>query len=673
MKITIIGHNLWGIGGTVRTIYNMAAGLSTEHDVHLVSVLRKADVSAFRLPLGVTMTTLLDARAESIDRSYREYGLPSIEIPQGDDLYGQYSMLSDIRLREYLQKVECDVVIGTRPGINIMLSRFCPSSVVRIAQEHGGHEKVDTATRNLMRECYPRLSAVVALTKADADLIKQSLSLDTPATPVAVIPNSVPAPHAAPSSHDSRLIVAAGRVVPGKRFELLIHAFAALADEFPDWNARIYGSGSRLGYLRELVQEAGLVDRVRLMGNVQNMGEEWTKAAIAVSTSDAESFGMTIVEAMRAGVPLISTDCPTGPREIITNMKNGILIPKGNIEALTDQLRRLMSSPDFRQTLSIGALERGSDFAVSTVARQHADLFNSILARRKRANTTESVGPDANSGAPAQSPGFTVTAFGKQGGNIRFVVDRSDQGHNEPLELILGSSHKNDPGPTCFPVASRSSSEIYVESEQFRNDALWNVDISLGGKSVISDTSFYVDNREIINSQVPYGRIRHAVPFVRDNELFIQAWKRDKHAEVRAIEISDQGIRVETETAFSMDSDIGSVVLTRRADKKTILVAVTRPTNSRHLAFHISFEDLLAAQVERHEDWDVTYQNSEFRSKVAKLLDDIADHKPIDRYPARLETLPLRAARDNPHELDSALIRPYYTPRQNLAISVALG
>lgn len=231
MKIAIIGHNLWGVGGTVRTIYNLAHGLASSHDVELVSVYRRTEAAAFSAPRSVRITSLVDGRPRSTDRATIEYSRPSKDVPQSEELYSQYSELTDARIRAYLKSTRADVIVGTRPSINLLLARYGPESAVLVAQEHSGHQSIDSATRAHMKSAYRALDAIVTVTDADAALVRSGLSLRS--TPVVAIPNSVPAPSVPASKLNSKLIIGAGRIEPAKRFELLVHAFSHVAEDFP--------------------------------------------------------------------------------------------------------------------------------------------------------------------------------------------------------------------------------------------------------------------------------------------------------------------------------------------------------------------------------------------------------------------------------------------------------
>ena len=148
------------------------------------------------------------------------------------------------------------------------------------------------------------------------------------------MPNSVPEPGVEPADGTGKWVVAAGRLAPVKRYDLLITAFAKVGAARPDWRLRIYGGGDASATkLRALIDELGLYNHVFLMGPANPIEPEWAKGSIAAVTSSLESFGMTIVEAMRCGLPVVATDCPHGPGEIIDNGVDGRLVPVGDADA----------------------------------------------------------------------------------------------------------------------------------------------------------------------------------------------------------------------------------------------------------------------------------------------------------------------------------------------------
>ncbi|MEU9339348.1 glycosyltransferase family 4 protein [Streptomyces sp. NPDC048290] len=392
MKICFLIHNAYGIGGTITTTNNLAAALAERHDVEIVSVLRHREVPNVPTHPRVRLRPLVDLRTE---REHPLHLTPAKVFPAYEYRYRQYSALTDQRIGEFLADTDADVVVGTRPGLNVHLALQAPARVVRVGQEHLTLDNHPPRLRRVLRRVYPRLDALTTVTHADAAAYRRKMRL--PGVRLEALPNSVPDPGLPPSDGTARVVVAAGRLVPVKRYDLLIEAFAAVAAERPDWQLRIYGKGEEHDRLRRLIEELGLYNNVFLMGAAIPMEAEWAKGSIAAATSNFEPFGMTIVEAMRCGLPVVSTDCPYGPGEIIADGEDGRLVPVDDRAALSAALLDLVRDDDTRRRMGQAALKNAERFAPGPVVAQAEDLFAGLLAARAagRPAVTRATGLDA--------------------------------------------------------------------------------------------------------------------------------------------------------------------------------------------------------------------------------------------------------------------------------------
>ncbi|MER6841282.1 glycosyltransferase family 4 protein [Streptomyces platensis] len=382
MKITLLLHNAYAIGGTVRTTLNLAAALAGRHDVEIVSMLRHREVPRFTVDPRVRLIPLVDTRVGSEDMADPLFGEPAQDFPLAEKRHHQYSRLVDVRAAELLRTTDADVLIGTRPGINVYLARFGPRRALRIAQEHLRHDAHSKQLRAELARHYRTLDAVVTTTEADAAVYRARMPL--PGVRVLAVPNIVPAPAGPPSEGTSKVIAAAGRLVRGKRFDLLIEAFSGVAAKHPDWRLRIHGGGAERAQLQGLIDGLGLGGQAELTGPRSPIEAEFAKASIVASASDAESFGMTLVEAMRCGVPVVSTDCPLGPAEIIQDGTNGLLVPRGDGPALTEALLTLIEDPERRRTMAGNARESSHRYDPEPIAERYQLLFGELRATRGR-------------------------------------------------------------------------------------------------------------------------------------------------------------------------------------------------------------------------------------------------------------------------------------------------
>ncbi|MEU3298621.1 glycosyltransferase family 4 protein [Streptomyces sp. NPDC006678] len=385
MHISFLLHNAYGIGGTIRTTFNLARTLAERHDVEIVSVFRHREEPTLGAPAGVTMRHLLDLRSGSptYDGTDPDYTRPAKVFPRGDGRWKQYNRLTDARIAAHLRSLEADVVVGTRPGLNVHIARQARRGPVRVGQEHLTLDGHGYRLRREIGHRYALLDAVTTVTEADAQSYRTRLKL--PGVRIVAVPNSVPAPTVAPADADSKWVVAAGRLTKVKRYDLLVKAFSKVVAARPDWRLRIYGSGDATGNERNallaLIEQRGLHNHVFLMGPANPLEPEWVKGSLAAVTSNIESFGMTIVEAMRCGLPVVSTDCPHGPREIIQDGVDGRLVPVGDEDAVADALLALINDDEQRRRAGAAALKASERFDPACIAERHEALFTELLAR----------------------------------------------------------------------------------------------------------------------------------------------------------------------------------------------------------------------------------------------------------------------------------------------------
>ncbi|MFJ1967663.1 glycosyltransferase family 4 protein [Streptomyces sp. NPDC087903] len=409
MKISFLLHNAYGIGGTITTTFNLAQALAERHEVEIVSVLRHRERPNFRLDPKVTLRPLVDLRQE---KEHPLHLRPARVFPRAEYRYEQYSELTDQRIGECLATIDADVVIGTRPGLNVHLALQAPRHVVRVGQEHLTLDNHPPRLRNALRGAYRGLDALTTVTEADAASYRRKMAL--PGVLVEALPNSVPDPVLPLADGTAKVVVAAGRLVPVKRYDLLIEAFAAVAAERPDWQLRIYGKGEERDRLRQLIEDLGLWNNVFLMGPAAPMEAEWVKGSIGAAASNFEPFGMTIVEAMRCGLPVVSTDCPYGPGEIIADGADGRLVPVGDRDALAAALLELVRDDDRRRRMGRAAVENARRFAPVPVVEKAERLFAEATAARsagrpatrERARMRHAL---VSRGFAARDAAFTVT------------------------------------------------------------------------------------------------------------------------------------------------------------------------------------------------------------------------------------------------------------------------
>jgi glycosyltransferase involved in cell wall biosynthesis len=392
VKIRFLITNAYGVGGTIKTTYNVAGELAKRHDVEIVSLHRNREVPAFAVPPGVKVRRLTDRSrsAQAADRTavgrrrLRVWAkrllrlCPSVLIHRADYRYKRFSLHTDMHLWRFIRSVEDGVLVGTRAAFNLVIARLARPGVVAVGQEHLNFTKYKPALREAFREAYPHLEAYATLTERDAAAFRQLLGNNAN---VVCIPNGIPAVEGPRSDNSSRIVVAAGRLAPQKGFDRLIPAWARVHEKHPDWELRIFGGGRLKGELEQLIAEHGLEESVRLMGYTNQLPEEMARASFYVMSSHFEGFPMVLLEAMATGLPVVSFDCPNGPRDLVSEGRDGFVVPNGNVRALADGINKMIElGDDARRSFGEAAFEKAAQYRVDAVAVRWEQLFEDLLS-----------------------------------------------------------------------------------------------------------------------------------------------------------------------------------------------------------------------------------------------------------------------------------------------------
>lgn len=177
----------------------------------------------------------------------------------------------------------------------------------------------------------------------------------------------------------AKRVIAVGRYVYQKGFDLLLQAWAKIEKLFPDWELAIYGMGDRSSY-ENLAQQLGInMNRCHLNGSTQNIRKEYLESSLFVFSSRFEGFGMVLIEAMACGLPVVSFDCPCGPKDIVSHDEDGLLVPSGDIDKLANAMSQLMDSYELRHQMAKNAIGNVRRFQIDEIADRWQLLFEDVL------------------------------------------------------------------------------------------------------------------------------------------------------------------------------------------------------------------------------------------------------------------------------------------------------
>lgn len=239
------------------------------------------------------------------------------------------------------------------------------------------------------RRVYPQISYIRCVSEGVAQDLQSSYGVPNKNTSIIYVPFEIDAiaqaaQQATSNTHNhifSRpTIVTAGRLTSQKRIDIAIQSFLYLRQDYKiDAHLLILGDGELRSQLEQQVQALGLAEQVFFLGFVENPYAYIKRSQVFLLSSDYEGFGRVLVDALAVGCPVVSTDCPSGPDEILEGGKWGFLTPTANPEAIAYALAQLLMNPELAQRLSQAGLERAKAFDTQTIAQQYQTFLNQAL------------------------------------------------------------------------------------------------------------------------------------------------------------------------------------------------------------------------------------------------------------------------------------------------------
>lgn len=295
-------------------------------------------------------------------------------------------------LRELIREQNPDVVVSFLTNVNVaailatkVLGKLDIPLIVCERTNPVAEQSTGRVWRIARRWLYPRADMVTV----QADDTVGPFARQVPGIKqLKVIPNPLPPELLNAPVVDTQAVtprkqlLAMGRLAPAKRFDLLIDVFADLAGEFPDWDLSIWGEGADRDDLQARIDAAGLDNRVQLRGRTDAPWDALSQGHAFVLSSAVEGFPNVLLESMALGLPCVTFDCPSGPREMTRDGQDAVLVPAGDRDKLREGLRRVFSDPALRQELGKRAAESVRNrYALPAVLAQWDALFDSVRGK----------------------------------------------------------------------------------------------------------------------------------------------------------------------------------------------------------------------------------------------------------------------------------------------------
>lgn len=289
-------------------------------------------------------------------------------------------------LRRMIRQSQPDIVISFLDFPNVitlLATRGLGIPVVVSERANPQYDELKPVWKRLRLSLYPRAGALVCQTSAIVAQLQQKMNVRGYAIPNPIeLPVPLMPAGLSNTNKSSRTVIAMGRLVPQKGFDLLLEAFSRIAGRHPAWSIKVLGKGPLQSQLEAQAESLGLKSRVNFAGAVSDPFPILQAADLFVFSSRFEGFGNALTEAMACGLPVISFDCPAGPADIIRHGIDGILVSPDDVAGLAGAMDRLMGDSAERERLARRAPEVLTRFSLESVLAMWETLFDDVLLSR---------------------------------------------------------------------------------------------------------------------------------------------------------------------------------------------------------------------------------------------------------------------------------------------------
>lgn len=299
------------------------------------------------------------------------------------------------KLKRLINELNPDVVISFLPEpcfITLSIKKYINCPVIISVRNDPKIEYKFLPYKILMKLLYPKTDGIVYQTEDAKEYFNFSKNLKENGVIIAnpINKNFIGKEYLGKRKKE---IVAVGRLFEQKNYPLLIKSFYDIKDDIKDYNLKIYGEGVLRENLEDLIKSLQIEDRVQLCGQKDNIIEYIKYASVFVMSSDFEGMPNSLMEAMALGLPVISTDCPCGgPKTLINNNQNGILVPVNDRKQLSEQILRLINDKELSNKLSNNAIKIVDNFSPDIIYDKWGKYIYKITKDYKKGEKNDRIG-----------------------------------------------------------------------------------------------------------------------------------------------------------------------------------------------------------------------------------------------------------------------------------------
>ena len=322
-----------------------------------------------------------------------------IYVNFGKEKYLQKVSSRILKIREYrkaleklLKEISPDITISTL-GIDIDFLDKVKDGSIHIGELHfpGDYRQlmaykmyssfipilVEKIRTRLLKVKCRKLARLIVLTKEEKSYWKNAANVE-------IIPNALSFYPENISTCTSKKAIAVGRLVYEKGFDQLIESWRVVHTKHPDWSLSIFGQGDQKELLIDMINQYNLDLVVEICEPVKDIYSRFLEHSIMLFPSRClDALPMVLIEAMSCGLPIVAFDAPCGPKDIITDGKNGFLVSSGNIELFAEKVCTLIESEELRQTMGYAAWKMSFDYQEDKIMNLWMQLFEKVINDNK--------------------------------------------------------------------------------------------------------------------------------------------------------------------------------------------------------------------------------------------------------------------------------------------------
>ena len=376
MKILYQIHSTYNPGGMERVLLNKVRYFVEEKgwDVTVVTTDQHGRLPFYPFPEGVKMIDLGVNYSE-------DNGKPFLKKLLG---FLKRRRLHEKRFKALLEQIrpdvvdcfypgECSFVPGLKDGSKKMMELHQSKLFHHQYNRTGLMGLADKVRARMDERLVRKFDRFVVLTEEDAKMWGEMPN-------IRVIPNAANFIAQKYSDCSEKRVIAVGRLDYQKSFDRLILVWEKVHEKMQDWRLDIFGQGEWKDMLQGMIDERGLQDVVRINAPTKNIGKEYSESSMLVMSSHYEGFPMVMIEAMACGLPAVCFDFKCGPRDIIVEGENGVIVPDGDIEGLAEAMMTLMEDDELRKRMGEEAKKVVETYSEKKVMSKWMKLYEETIA-----------------------------------------------------------------------------------------------------------------------------------------------------------------------------------------------------------------------------------------------------------------------------------------------------